>query len=48
MLSAKNSQLLAKKKQIAILNKDFKMIEILEKIKDDNQITKEIIEYKIK
>lgn len=46
MLTPKNSRLLAKKKQIAISNKDYKMIEKIEKIKNDDEITSEILNYK--
>lgn len=46
MISAKNSRMLAIKKQMAVQNKDFKMIKKLERIKDDKEITNEIIKYK--
>ena len=47
MLSVKNSRLLAKKRQIALFNKDFKMIKKIEEIKHDDEITKEILDYKM-
>lgn len=46
MLKPENSRLLAHIKQIAIYNKDFKMIKKIENIKSDDKITKEIINYK--
>ena len=48
MLSPDNSRLLAKKRQIALYNKDFEMIKLIENIKYDYQITKEIINYNVK
>lgn len=46
MLSPKNSRLLAKIKQIAIYNKDFEMIKKIENIKNDDEITEEVVKYK--
>lgn len=46
MLSPDNSRMLAYKRQIAVYNKDFKMIEKIENIKEDSEISKDIIEYK--
>ena len=48
MLTPKNSRLLALKKQIALYNKDYETIKKIEKIKNDNQVSKEIKEYKVK
>lgn len=48
MMSVENSRLLAIKLQYAIYNNDINMIKKIEKIKRDSDITKEIIEYKIK
>lgn len=45
MVSAKDSRLLAKVKQVAILNKDKKMIEKLEKVKKSTDITVDIKKY---
>lgn len=46
MLKPENSRLLAKKKQIAIYNKDFEMVKKIEAIKKDDEITNDIINYK--
>ena len=48
MLAPDISRLLAKKKQIAIYNNDYKMIKKIENIKYGWQITKEITNYKQK
>lgn len=48
MLTVENSRLLAKKKQIAVYNKDIEMIKKIEKITTDFEITLDIINYKIK
>lgn len=48
MLSVYNSHLLAIKKQYAIYNKDYEMIKKIEEVKNDNQITKEMLDYKLK
>lgn len=47
MLSVKNSKFLAKIKQIAIYNQDKKMINKIEKIKNDYEIDFEIRNYKL-
>ena len=46
MLSPDNSKMLARKRQIAIYNKDFDMLKKIENIQKDNEITKDIINYK--
>lgn len=46
MLSPENSRMLAYKRQIAVYNNDLKMIKKIESIKEDSEVTKEIIEYK--
>ena len=48
MLSPKYSRLLAKKRLIALFNKDFEMIKKIESIKYDYEITEKIINYNIK
>ena len=45
MLSPKNSRMLAKKRNIALLKKDYDMANKIEKIKNDSEITKEIRNY---
>lgn len=47
MLSVEKSKLLAIKRQIALFNKDFKMVKKIEEIKHDDEITKEILDYKM-
>ena len=46
MISPENSRLLATIKQIAVYNGDIKMIDKLENIKYDYEITPEILNYK--
>lgn len=46
MISAYNSRLLSKIKQLAVKNKDYKMIKKIENIRHDYEITKEIKNYK--
>lgn len=48
MLSVDNSHLLARKMQYAIYNNDIEMIKKIENIKNDNEITEDILNYKIK
>lgn len=48
MLSPKYSRLLAKKRLIALFNKDFEMIKKIENIKNDSDVTEEMLNYKLK
>ena len=48
MLSVDNSHLLARKMQYAIYNNDIEMIKKIENIKNENEITEDILNYKIK
>jgi len=45
MLSPDKSRFLAKIKQIALRNNDYEMIETIEKIKNDTEITRSILNY---
>lgn len=48
MLTPENSRMLAKKRQIAVYNKDFKMVKKIEEIKHNKEIDDEIKNYKVK
>lgn len=48
MLTAEESRMLAKIKQIALQNKDYKIIKLLSNISKTQQIPKEIKEYILK
>jgi len=46
MLSPENSRLLAKKRLIALYKRDYFVVDMIEKIKNDNEVTDFIKNYK--